>query len=144
MKLSVKGIDHIRIDVREVQEAVDWCLALFDFEVYVSSRTYTIIGNDTLKLCLSEAAEHSFQNGQILHFGLHISNWDQILDKLTQNKIDEDPFVCHWENGAESIYIHGPLGEIELTKVAGAALHDPPELPKNNDQDQDFSLDEDF
>jgi len=163
MKLKVLSVDHLRIDVLNLQECINWCLDVFDFKVYSHNYSYAIIGNEAIKLCLSEISQSDVKqfgdncSPKILHFGLHIENWEDVLLKYKQMEGD-DPIIFDWENDAESIYLYGPLGEIELTKLHGGNLDNPEAYFNNENQRKDgaqkesesdnsdsmFSLDEDF
>lgn len=129
MKLKVKSIDHIRLVVEDLSTAIAYAQELFDFEIFQQYEfgNYAIIGNQYVKLCLSEyssevRAKGTIIDGPILHFGFHVENWEEVYDRV-KKYTGEEPFVYDWEHGAQSIYIYGPLGEIELTKIAGADLH---------------------
>jgi len=126
IKLKAKIIDHVQLSVSDIERSIKFYTTLFDFEIYKYNKphkSFAVIGNQDLKLCLHNRPDIDYYDtGTIVHFGLEIENWDDVLDKLAKMDISHVPPFT-WEDGAESIYITDPdLTEIELVKIRGAGL----------------------
>ena len=126
MKLNANGIDHLNLEVINLNETVDFYNKLFGFEVLKEQpeENSKIIGNEKVKLCLYERADFKgYEKKGFYHFGLHIENFKDIIEKCTEMEIEifyGGPLK--WENST-SIYIKDPNGyEIELTDVFGGGL----------------------
>ena len=127
--LNAKSIDHINMNVRNLDESVTFYKNLFGFEIKKeenapnkSDAPSKIIGNDSIKLCLYEVPDMSPKGG-IAHFGFNIENFDDILEKCREFNVQ----VLYggpidWEK-SRSIYIADPSGyELELGQIPGGGL----------------------
>jgi len=126
MNLKVNGIDHLNMEVINLNETVEFYNKLFGFEVIKEQPedNSKIIGNDKVKLCLYETEDfHGYTKKGFHHFGLHVENFEDVIHKCTEMGIEiyyGGPLK--WEKSS-SIYIKDPNGyEIELTEVFGGGL----------------------
>ena len=126
MILETTGIDHLNLEVKNLDESVKFYRDLFGFEVREDQpeENSKIIGNDAVKLCLYEITEFTkYEKNGFHHFGLHIKNFDDVLDKCKEMGLKiyyGGPL--EWAHSI-SIYIQDPNGyEIELTKVFGGGI----------------------
>lgn len=132
--LNFKGIDHINMNVKSLNESISFYQKLFGFEVKeegtsgMSGSAYAIIGKSNKgMLCLYEK-ENFTENDKshISHLGFHVSFFEGILDWL---KKQGTRIVHYTESGiveypnSNSIYIKDPSGyEIELTSSFAGKL----------------------
>jgi len=126
MNLKVNGIDHLNVEVINLNETVEFYNQLFGFTVIKEQpqENSKIIGNEKVKLCLYERGDfHGYTKKGFYHFGLHIENFEDVMHKCTEMGIEifyGGPLK--WEKSS-SIYIKDPNGyEIELTEVFGGGL----------------------
>jgi len=127
-KLDAVSIDHVNMKVKNLKDSLKFYNDLFGFEVKKednpnkSDVPSLIIGNNSIKLCLYEVPDMSPEGG-IAHFGFHISNFNEVLNKckllgiqvLYGGNVD-------WEK-SKSIYIKDPSGyELELSQISGGGL----------------------
>ncbi|GBD90172.1 glutathione transferase FosA [bacterium BMS3Abin04] len=126
MILKTTGIDHLNLEVRNLEESVKFYSDLFGFEVRKNQpdQDSIIIGNDAVKLCLYEIPGFTkYEKKGYHHFGLHIENFDAVLEKCEEMGLKiyyGGPL--EWAHST-SIYIQDPNGyEIELTKVFGGGI----------------------
>ena len=126
MNLKVNGIDHLNMEVINLNETVEFYNQLFGFTVIKeqSEENSKIIGNEKVKLCLYETdGFHGYTKKGFHHFGLHIENFEDVMHKCTEMGIEifyGGPLK--WEKST-SIYIKDPNGyEIELAEVFGGGL----------------------
>ena len=117
------------MNVLNLEQSVKFYKTLFGFEIRKDDNSPNkldtaskIIGNDFIKLCLYEDPQMS-PTGGIAHFGFHIENFDQIIEKCKEHNVE----VLY--NGpiefekSRSIYIKDPNGyDIELSEVSGGGL----------------------
>lgn len=126
MNLKVNGIDHLNMEVINLNETVEFYNQLFGFNVLKEQpeENSKIIGNEKVKLCLYETGDfNGYAKKGLHHFGLHIENFEKVINKCTEMGIEifyGGPLK--WEKST-SIYIKEPNGyEIELTEVFGGGL----------------------
>lgn len=122
--LKASSIDHINMEVKDLEQSVDFYKNLFGFEIKKeqSDEKSKIIGNDNIKLCLYENPEMK-PEGAIAHFGFHVENFNEIINtcKLLGIKVHYDGPVQFEKS--RSIYISDPNGyDIELSEVFGGGL----------------------
>ena len=122
--LKAKSMDHVNMNVKNLEQSVQFYKNLFGFEVRKEQpdQKSKIIGNDNVKLCLYEDPEMSPEGG-IAHFGFNIENFDEIIDKCNSLGVEvlyDGP--VQFEKSM-SIYIKDPSGyDIELSEVPGGGL----------------------
>ena len=126
MNLKVNGIDHLNMEVVNLNETVEFYNKLFGFKVIKEQpeENSKIIGNEKVKLCLYERGDfHGYTKKGFHHFGLHIENFEDVMQKCREMEIEiyyGGPLK--WEKSS-SIYIKDLNGyEIELAEVFGGGL----------------------
>jgi len=126
MKLQTSGIDHLNLQVKNLNKSVDFYSKLFGFSVLKDQPEdkSKIIGNDKVKLCLYESPDFKgYEKDGFYHFGLHIENFVDAIQKCSEMNVQVlygGP--VQWEK-SKSVYIKDPNGyEIELTEVFGGGL----------------------
>jgi len=124
--LKTNGIDHLNLEVINLNETVNFYHKLFGFEVLKEQpeENSKIIGNNKVKLCLYEIPSfNGYEKAGFHHFGLHIENFNDVLQNCKEMGLEifyGGPLK--WEKST-SIYIKDPNGyEIELTEVFGGGL----------------------
>lgn len=127
-KLDATSIDHVNMKVKNLEKSIIFYQDLFDFQIKQENNPNKsdipskIIGNDSIKLCLYEVPDMKPEGG-IAHFGFHIANFNDILKKCQELKIE----ILYggevdWEK-SKSVYILDPSGyEIELSEIEGGGL----------------------
>ena len=121
--LKVTALDHINFYVKNLDESVAFYRNLFGFEIKQEQpeENSRIIGNDAVKLCLYEDPEKAHPGG-IGHFGLHVQNFSDIIEKCMAMNVPMPYGVVDWEK-SRSVYIIDPNGyEIELSEIQGGGL----------------------
>jgi catechol 2,3-dioxygenase-like lactoylglutathione lyase family enzyme len=125
--LQTTGIDHLNIEVADLDKTVAFYKALLGFEVLeeLPADNGKIIGNDSAKLCIYEAEGFSGYRNKVglHHIGFNIKNFDDVKARCDELgvKILYDT-VVQWP-GSQSFYVKDPSGyELELTEVWGAGL----------------------
>jgi len=126
MKLKTTGIDHLNLQVKDLNETAEFYNKLFGFEVKKEQPedNSKIIGNNSVKLCLYETPGfEKYHKKGFAHFGLHVENFYDVLNKCKEMGIQiyyDGPIK--WEYST-SVYIKDPNAyEIELTEVFGGGL----------------------
>jgi len=126
MVLNTDGIDHLNLEVIDLEKTVNFYSELLGFEVKKEQpeEKSKIIGNDKVKLCLYENKNmQKYVKKGFAHFGLHINNFEDIIKKCeVMNLKIYYGGQLEWEKSS-SIYIQDPNGyEIELSKSFGGGL----------------------
>jgi catechol 2,3-dioxygenase-like lactoylglutathione lyase family enzyme len=127
--LKAASMDHVNMSVQNLEKTVNFYKNLFGFQIRKEDNSPNkldvpskIIGNDSIKLCLYEDPQMS-PDGGIAHFGFHVTNFDQIMEKcreLDVEVLNDGP--VEFEKSI-SIYIKDPSGyDIELSKNSGGGL----------------------
>jgi len=126
MNLNAAGIDHLNLDVKSLEQTIEFYSKLFGFTILKEQpeENSKIIGTEHVKLCLYQKDEFDqFKKNGFNHFGLHINNFGDVMQKCTELGIEVyygGPI--EWESSS-SIYIKDPNGyEIELAKEFGGGL----------------------
>ena len=126
MILKAAGIDHLNLDVKNLNQTVEFYNKLFGFNVLKEQpeENSKIIGNEHVKLCLYQRDEFNhFEKNGFNHLGIHVKNYEDVLQKCTE--LDIEVYyggAIEWEKSS-SIYIKDPNGyEFELAKVFGGGL----------------------
>jgi len=125
MKLQTSGIDHINLDVKNLDESVQFYCDLFGFAILKDQpkAKSKIIGNDAVKLCLYEVEELQLtkEGPGFNHFGLHIHNFKDVQQACKERNVSIVN-EYEWEKSA-SVYIQDPNGYvIELAENFGGGL----------------------
>jgi lactoylglutathione lyase len=122
--LQATALDHVTVYVKNLAESVDFYQTLFGFEVKKDQPEHQskIIGNDAIKLCLYEDPERAVPGG-LAHFGLHVQNFSEIVEKCEALGVPMPDGVVEWDEKTRSVYIVDPNGyDIELSEVNGGGL----------------------
>lgn len=122
--LKATSMDHVNMAVKNLEESVKFYKDLFGFVVKKEQpeQKSKIIGNDSIKLCLYEDPDMKPEGG-IAHFGFHIQNFDDIMEKCKSLGV-----TIYYDGPVQfeksrSIYISDPNGyDIELSEVTGGGL----------------------
>jgi lactoylglutathione lyase len=136
--LKFNGIDHINMNVRNLEKSVSFYQDVFGFEVkeegeYFSPAAkrnivFKIIGKSDKGMLALYEQKDLVQKSHINHLGFHISNFSieqaQLLHdkKIPVQYFDELGGVVEYKN-SHSIYIEDPDGNgIEVSSVFGGGL----------------------
>ena len=122
-ELNALSIDHVNMTVRSLAKSVEFYAKLFGFveKKDQSEEASKIIGNETIKLCLYEDPDLVIGDG-LNHFGFHVENFEDIVEKCEAMGISMPYGVVQWEK-SRSVYIVDPNGyEVELSEVNGGGL----------------------
>jgi len=128
--LKAISMDHVNMNVKNLEQSIQFYKDLFGFEVRKEDNSPNkldapskIIGNDSIKLCLYEDPQMSANSGGIAHFGFHIANFEDIMEKCKELNVEvlyDGP--VEFEK-SRSVYIKDPSGyEIELSEISGGGL----------------------
>ncbi|MBK7304122.1 MAG: VOC family protein [Saprospiraceae bacterium] len=114
--IKITGIDHIKMEVNNVQETVDFYSKLFGFKILEGTPSHPcIIGNDAVKLCIHQG------ESSIWHFGFHVENYEEIKPICGEHHAQLG-MEAHWAH-SDSEYVIDPCGrEVELSRVWGGGL----------------------
>ena len=121
--LRAMSIDHVNMNVKNLNESVEFYVNLFGFELKKEQPEdkSMIIGNETIKLCLYELPDKAIPGG-ICHVGFHIDNFDAVVGKCEEMNIPMPFGIVQWES-SRSVYITDPNGyELELAEIHGGGL----------------------
>ncbi len=126
MTLTTTGIDHVNLQVNNLEESKLFWKSLLGFELLedIPDQKGVIIGNKRAKLALYENPNLGrLEKRGFSHLCFHISDFDKALSLCETMSI---PIlydgVIAWPK-SKSIYIEDPNGyEIELTDTWGGAL----------------------
>jgi len=123
MTLKALSLDHVNMTVKDLEESVNFYGELFGFvdKKDQPEQTSKIIGNENIKLCLYE--DPNLETGDGLnHFGFHVENFEDIVEKCESMNISMPYGVVNWEK-SRSVYIVDPNGyEVELSEFNGGGL----------------------
>ena len=127
--LNATSMDHVNMRVKNLEESVSFYQNLFGFEIRKDDNSPNkmdapskIIGNDSIKLCLYEDPQMSPEGG-IAHFGFHIKNFDEIMEKCKELNVEVLYGGPVDFEKSRSVYIVDPSGyDIELSEVTGGGL----------------------
>ena len=121
--LKALSLDHVNMTVKDLEESVIFYGELFGFveKKDQPEQTSKIIGNENIKLCLYEDASLEIGDG-LNHFGFHVENFEEIVEKCQSMDIVMPYGVVKWEK-SRSVYIVDPNGyEVELSELNGGGL----------------------
>ena len=121
--LKALSLDHVNMTVKDLEESVNFYGELFGFveKKDQPEQMSKIIGNENIKLCLYEDANLEIGDG-LNHFGFHVENFQEIVEKCKSMDIAMPYGVVKWEK-SRSVYIVDPNGyEVELSELNGGGL----------------------
>jgi lactoylglutathione lyase len=131
--MKIKHIDHINMNVRDLDESVSWYNTMFGFEVVETGtydgRPWAIILSGESQLCMYQRSnpDAAFKpNADINHFSFAIENrseWERILERTkTQVHFGGEVKYPH----SSSWYVDDPTGyEIEVVHWKGGRAQFP-------------------
>lgn len=129
--IQIKSIDHIQLDVANIEESQDFYKRVFDFEIKeVGIRAFQrwmILGSKShLYLCMHEnAAGKGLPNHglKITHFGVIVDDFDTVLDRLVQHGVSLFPDYHVQYHSSRSVYFLDPNGyKIEISEHIGGGI----------------------
>ena len=126
--LKLNRLDHINMNVRDLEVTKDFYSRLFGFEEKESGirdgHRWAIIGvPDKLYLAIYETENVLNGEGGINHFGIHVTNYKDAAIEIEAagGKIHHGPIDY---GASHSVYIFDPDGnEIEISETLGGGLH---------------------
>jgi catechol 2,3-dioxygenase-like lactoylglutathione lyase family enzyme len=116
-------MDHLNLNVKDLEESVAFYKNLFGFELKKDQpeQQSQIIGNEMIKLCLYQNPG-AVSQGEFNHFGFHVENFDEIEERCKALGVRLLYGGVQWEQ-SRSFYIKDPNGyEIELSELNGGGL----------------------
>lgn len=136
--VRVNAIDHLNMTVNDLDESISFYSKIFGFEVVEDSRkedlspnklgtAYAVIGlKGSVYLVLHQSLKKGHgQDGsdpvRIVHFGLHVADFDAVVDTLKATPISllYGDRIFEWPH-SRSFYVLDPSGhEIELVEHFG-------------------------
>ena len=126
MALTTTGIDHVNLQVNDLEESIKFWQCLLSFKVLESipNQDGAIIGTKEAKLALYENANlGKVEKIGFSHLCFHVSDFDSatsLCEELCIPILYEG--IVSWPQ-SRSLYIQDPNGyEIELTDTWGDAL----------------------
>ncbi len=127
--LKATSMDHVNMNVKNLTQSIEFYKNLFGFEIGKGDNSPNkldapskIIGNDSIKLCLYEDP-HMSPEGGIAHFGFHVANFAQIMEKCKELNVEVLYGGPVEFEKSRSVYIKDPSGyDIELSEVSGGGL----------------------
>ena len=128
--LNVNGLDHLNLNVINLDKTVEWYSELFGFKVKeagVSSKgnPYKIIGKSgVLYMALYENGHDEVDANPLNHIGFNLENFDESIKVLKQKGIKLGYAGVIQYPESKSAYITDPNGlEIELSSNFGGGLN---------------------
>ena len=126
--IKVNSIDHVNMDVKNLQKSLDFYKSLFSFEEKErgtgrEQRPWAIIGiSGKLMYCLYET-DQTVTASNVKHIGLNVDNFDQTLETLKAKNIELLYGGVTRYPKSRSLYIEDPDGnEIEISEFIGGGL----------------------
>lgn len=128
--LKIRGIDHLNLNVKNLDETVSFYHTLFGLEVKESGKSsrgnpYAIIGKkDAFYLCLYENPEFGTGDDTVFnHLGINVEDFAPVLPLLKERNIEVHYGGVVDYGKSRSYYITDPNGiEIEISEKFGGAL----------------------
>lgn len=129
--ISIVGVDHIQLDVADLEESLEFYGRVFGFQVKeVGLRAFTrwmVIGtNQALYLCMHEYAEgRNVKNDglEITHFGILVKDFDKVLSQLRDHHVKLLPDYEVQYHSSRSVYFIDPNGyKVEISEKYGGGI----------------------
>ncbi|MCL9800275.1 Metallothiol transferase FosB [compost metagenome] len=130
-KIKIVAVDHIQLDVADIEESRDFYARVFGFEVKevgirAFTRWMTIGANETLYLCMHEYAEgRGVKNDglEITHFGILVEDFDRVLTQLRDHGVKLLPDYEVQYHSSRSVYFIDPNGyKVEISEKYGGGI----------------------
>ncbi|MCK1985994.1 MULTISPECIES: VOC family protein [unclassified Peribacillus] len=129
--IEVDLIDHIQLDVANLEESISFYSKVFGFELIEigvrATTRWAIVGNKAnIFLCMHEFAEGrdiENQGLEITHFGLIVRDFDNTLEKLKSHNVElfYDHLIEY--HSSRSIYFRDPNGyKLEISERIGGGI----------------------
>lgn len=129
--ITIKKIDHIQLDVGNLEESIEFYKRVFGFEIKEigvrQTTRWAIIGNESnIFLCMHEYAPGigiPNEGLEITHFGLIVDDFYNVLEKLREFNVKlfyENPIEYH---SSKSVYFLDPNGyKLEISEYEGGGI----------------------
>lgn len=126
MKLKTSGIDHVNLQVRNLDESCRLWQDLLAFDILedMPSQGGRIIGNAKAKLALYENPNLAPEREDgFSHVSFHIENFDAVEERCAELGIEiKYSGAVQWPK-SRSVYVSDPNGyEVELAEKWGGSL----------------------
>ncbi|WP_214482834.1 VOC family protein [Bacillus sp. SM2101] len=129
--INITKIDHIQMDVGNLEENIEFYRKVFNFEIKEmgvrATTRWAIIGNSAkIYLCMhenEEATDKPVEGLRITHFGLIVEDFDSVIDRLKAFNVPlfYDDFVEY--HSSRSVYFKDPNGyKIEISEFVGGNI----------------------
>lgn len=127
--MDLKGIDHIQMEVRDLDEAYEFWKIHFgfvaiDLGIRAAMRWAIVRNGNGICLSLHEnkiSAMHKREGTKITHFGLVPENFDDLFDYLSKSGVKVDSITTY--EGSQSFYFYDPNGhKVEVSRVWGGGI----------------------
>lgn len=128
--LNINGIDHININVSNLNNTIKFYKELFGFKVHenghsaMSGKEYAIIGISNKAFLAIYETKDTSELSRINHIGFNINNFDDVLKVVKENNLEvggygDENGIVNYPN-SKSIYLYDPdRNEIEISSVFG-------------------------
>lgn len=129
--IEILDIDHIQLDVANIEESYEFYRRVFGFEIKeVGIRAFVrwmIIGVPSrLYLCMHEYAEGRGRKNdglEITHFGILVRDFDSVRARLHQHGVTLLPDYEVQYHSSRSVYFLDPNGyKIEISEHVGGGI----------------------
>lgn len=126
--IKVNGLDHINLQVRDLNKSVDFYKNVFGFQkveegISNNGNPYAIVGRSG-HVFLAMYQGRDDNQSYINHLGFHIDDFDSVMEKINQLgvKISYGDGIIEYPD-SRSVYIADPDGmQIELSEKFGGNL----------------------
>ncbi|MFT6632986.1 MAG: catechol 2,3-dioxygenase-like lactoylglutathione lyase family enzyme [Bacteriovoracaceae bacterium] len=127
--LKVNGIDHININVKNLNKSIEFYQSVFGFKVMekgistMSGAPYAIIGVSKKAMLAIYESKDLLPATRLNHLGFNIENFEEISEIAKKFKIKVANYGLVEYPNSKSIYIFDPDdNEIELSSVFTGGL----------------------
>jgi catechol 2,3-dioxygenase-like lactoylglutathione lyase family enzyme len=131
LAIRITGIDHIQLDVADIEESLGFYAGVFGFEIKevgirACARWMIIGANHALYLCMHEFPEgRNIKNLglEITHFGILVEDFDSVLSQLHNHGVSITPHHEVQYHSSRSVYFVDPNGyKIEISEKYGGGI----------------------
>ena len=129
--IEVELIDHIQLDVANLEESMEFYSKVFGFELIEigvrATTRWAIVGNKTnIFLCMHEYEEgRGVENEglEITHFGLIVKDFNEALERLKAHNVELFYDFMVEYHSSKSIYFRDPNGyKLEISERVGGGI----------------------
>lgn len=130
-RIRITGVDHVQLDVADIEESQDFYSRVFGFEVKEvgirAGARWAIIGVEhVLYLCMHEFPEgRNVKNSglEITHFGILVDDFNSVLVELHGHGVWTLPSHEVQYHSSRSVYFVDPNGyKIEISEKHGGGI----------------------